>query len=212
MRSVKEELPNLKRLIKMLAMQYGDNTEVLLLDMSNDYKVTIIATENGHITGQSIGKKIASIAFEGISQHKDEETGDIYNFFTHTKNDKLIRSSVFFLRNDEDDIVGGICINTDISSFLHLQDSLHQLTMYTPDKQIHEVFASSVTDLGFHLVEEAKEIIDKPGKDMTRDEKMKVLRYLDDKEFFLITKSGDIACEFLDISKYTLYKYLNDIR
>ncbi len=47
---------------------------------------------------------------------------------------------------------------------------------------------------------------------MTKEEKESVLRYLDEKGAFLITKSGDRVCDFLGISKFKLYNYLNSIR
>jgi predicted transcriptional regulator YheO len=48
--------------------------------------------------------------------------------------------------------------------------------------------------------------------EMTKKEKIDVLRYLEDKGFFLINRSGEEACKFLGMSKFTLYKYLGIIR
>ncbi|MFR5600596.1 MAG: helix-turn-helix domain-containing protein [Holdemania filiformis] len=47
---------------------------------------------------------------------------------------------------------------------------------------------------------------------MNKEEKMEIVRFLDHKGAFLITKSGDKICAFLDISKFTLYSYLDTIR
>ena len=47
---------------------------------------------------------------------------------------------------------------------------------------------------------------------MGREEKMKFLKYLDSKGAFLISKSSEKVCEFLGISKYTLYNYLETVR
>ncbi|MCC8108542.1 MAG: helix-turn-helix domain-containing protein, partial [Planctomycetes bacterium] len=55
-------------------------------------------------------------------------------------------------------------------------------------------------------------IVDKPGREMNKEEKVRVVQYLDEKGFFLITRAGDRVCEYLDISKFTLYKYLGAIR
>ena len=43
---------------------------------------------------------------------------------------------------------------------------------------------------------------------MTREEKIEFVRRLNNRGAFLITKSGERVQEFLGISKYTLYKYL----
>ena len=47
---------------------------------------------------------------------------------------------------------------------------------------------------------------------MNREQKMEFLRFLDKKGAFLISKSNERVCEFLQISKFTLYNYLDAIR
>jgi predicted transcriptional regulator YheO len=44
---------------------------------------------------------------------------------------------------------------------------------------------------------------------MTKEDKIKAIHFLDDKGAFLIKKSGDKISKFYDISKYTLYNYLD---
>ena len=41
---------------------------------------------------------------------------------------------------------------------------------------------------------------------------MKVLRFLDDRGAFLISKSSTKICQILEISKFTLYNYLDEVR
>ena len=43
---------------------------------------------------------------------------------------------------------------------------------------------------------------------MTKEDKIRVVRYLNDAGAFLITKSGDRIASVLGISKFTLYKYM----
>jgi predicted transcriptional regulator YheO len=61
------------------------------------------------------------------------------------------------------------------------------------------------------LLKKAMEEVGKPVSYMTRDDKIRVVKYLDQKGAFLITKSGNRICQFLDISKFTLYSYLDEI-
>jgi len=44
---------------------------------------------------------------------------------------------------------------------------------------------------------------------MSREDKIRFIHYLDEKGAFLITKSGERIQDYLGISKYTLYKYLD---
>ena len=44
---------------------------------------------------------------------------------------------------------------------------------------------------------------------MTKEDKIRAIRYLNDAGAFLITKSGDRVSKFFGISKYTLYSYVD---
>ena len=57
--------------------------------------------------------------------------------------------------------------------------------------------------------EQAISNIGKPAALMTKDEKIKVVQYLNDAGAFLITKSGDKVASILGISKFTLYNYMD---
>ena len=47
---------------------------------------------------------------------------------------------------------------------------------------------------------------------MDRNDKIEFVRSLDKKGAFLISKSSDKACEYLKISRFTLYKYIDIVR
>jgi predicted transcriptional regulator YheO len=77
---------------------------------------------------------------------------------------------------------------------------------------VKEVFVNSVRDLLDFLITEAQGQANKPVSHMLRADKLKFIRFLDQKGAFLITRSGDTVCDFLKISKYTLYRYLEIVR
>jgi predicted transcriptional regulator YheO len=62
------------------------------------------------------------------------------------------------------------------------------------------------------LIEEAQTHVGKPLSQMQQADKLQFIHFLDQKGAFLITRSGDAVCDFLDISKYTLYRYLKIVR
>lgn len=47
---------------------------------------------------------------------------------------------------------------------------------------------------------------------MTKEEKIKALGFLDEKGVFKISKANVLLCEQFQISKYTLYNYLDEAR
>lgn len=210
MKSVHDEIEMLKRLVKMIANLYGDKCEVMLHDLKTDYEHTIVAIENGHITGRKIGDCGSNLGLEVLRGTVKE--GDRYNYITHSNNGKILRSSTTYIKNDEDEIIGAICVNIDITSFIMAENVLKEFNMYSTENQVNEVFASNVNELLEHFLEECQKIVGKPVIHMSKEDKIKAVQYLDAKGVFMITKSGDKVCEYLNISKFTLYNHLDVVR
>ena len=78
--------------------------------------------------------------------------------------------------------------------------------------EVAEVFANNVSELLDHLIVECQENIRKRPEEMTRADKIQMIEFLDSKGAFLITKAGDRICEYLGISKFTLYNYLDIVK
>lgn len=211
--SIEDELPNLKRLVQMLAAQFGRNSEIVLHDLSKEYEHTIVAIENNWITGRNIGDGGTNLGLE-VLRNPPSANGDIYNYFNKTPNDMTLRSSTLYFRDDEGKVIGSLCINTNITGILELQDSLRELAILPKEQEcnVEEVFANRVEDLIDYFFRQIEKNIGKPVAEMTKEERIESLRYLDSKGFFLINRSGDEACKFLNMSKFTLYKYLGIIR
>ena len=66
-----------------------------------------------------------------------------------------------------------------------------------------------MADLLDDLIRQADELVGKPVALMTKDDKVKAIRFLNDAGAMLITKSGDKIAKYFGISKYTLYSYLD---
>jgi predicted transcriptional regulator YheO len=211
MESIADELPSLKRLVQMLAAQFGQNSEIILHDLSKDYSHTIVAIENNWITGRKVGDGGTNLGLE-VLRNPPNTNGDLYNYFNKTADGRMLRSSTFYFRNDAGVVIGSLCINTDITPMVQLQDMLQNMTMMPATQEVEEVFANRVEDLFQFFIKQSYSQMGKKVSEMTMDDKIEVVRFLDSKGFFLITHSSGEACKFLGISKYTLYKYLGIVR
>ena len=69
---------------------------------------------------------------------------------------------------------------------------------------------TDVNQLLEDLIEESYQLIGKPVSVMTKEDKMKAIKFLESKGALLIKRSGDKISKFYDISKYSLYSYLNN--
>ena len=56
MKSIEEVQPLLEVLIKGLSKHFGEKCEFVVHDYSKEYARTIVAIENGQVTGRSVGK------------------------------------------------------------------------------------------------------------------------------------------------------------
>lgn len=208
MKKIDDELTTFVGIMKVVAATFGDNCEIVLHDWSKGYDKSIVAIENGHITKRKVGDCGSNL---GLEVMRGTVKGDnTYNYITKTKDNKTLRSSTSYIRNDNNEIIGALCINIDITKYIEIYEMFERLTMINNNKA--EYFANDVGELLDFLLSESLKISNKPVDDMTKEEKMASLKFLDEKGAFLITKSGNKVCKFFNMSKYTLYNYLDEIR
>ncbi len=211
MRSIREEMPFWNRLLSMLEAQFGDQCEVVLHDLTKDYSETISDIRNGGITGRKIGDCGSNLGLEVM--RGTVKNGDRYNYITHTMNGRILRSSSMYLYNEEGTLVGALCLNLDITNTIAFENFLRKHNDFSMEKDgSPEIFASDVKSLLEFLIKEAQFQVGKEPSEMDKADRIKFLEYLDCKGAFLITKSSERICEFLGISKFTLYNYLDTAR
>lgn len=74
------------------------------------------------------------------------------------------------------------------------------------------ILKKNVDDILQHYIYQAESMIGKPMMLMNKEEKVRALDYLDQKGVFKITKTSLLLCDAMQISKYTLYNYLEEAR
>ena len=194
------------RLAHGLAVQFGSNCEVVVHDLQGkDIEHSIIAIENGHVTGRRIGDGPSQIVLESL--HNSEQ-----NLKQEDKLAYLTKSSTIFIRDDSDKIIGIFGINYDISLMLAMEKELSSFTGTIEEDTTKEPIAVNIGDLLDELITQSVQHIGKPVTLMSKEDKVQVVRLLNEAGAFLITKSGPKVCQFLGISKYTLYSYLDEIK
>jgi predicted transcriptional regulator YheO len=199
----------LKKLLDMMENHFGKNNEIVLHDLTKDYNHTIIDIRNGHITGRSIGDCGSNLGLEVL--RGTVVNGDRYNYITHTKDGKVLRSSSMYFYEGKK-VIGSLCINTDITDELRYENYLHAKNNYSfNENEKEEVFATDVNHLLDYFIEEGQRIIGKPAVFMEKKDKLEFLKYLDNVGAFLISKSSVRIGKLLGISKGTLYSYLEII-
>lgn len=200
------------QLAKGIAKQFGPNCEVVVHDLiSNDPDSSIVAIENGHVSGRKVGDGPSHVVLEALRNGR-ENLEDHFSYLTKTRDGKILKSSTIYIRDDDGEAVGIFAINYDITITLAMQESLKQFTAIEKEEQEPEPIARNVSDLLDELIEQSVRVVGKPVALMTKEDKVKAIQFLNNTGAFLITKSGDKVCKFFGISKYTLYSYIDEAK
>jgi predicted transcriptional regulator YheO len=218
MRKIKDDEQFYKQLLDMLESELGCDYELILHDLTLDYDHTIVDIRNGHITNRKVGDCGNNLGLEVL--RGTVENGDRYNYVTHTNDGKILRSSTMFIKGDDGDIIGSLCINKNITFAVQMEEYLHQANNYPllnlEEKEnighTNEVFVNNVGELMDYFLQEGLKYVGKQARLMNREDKCQFVKYLDDKGAFIISKASERVCEFLGISRFTLYNYLDAVR
>lgn len=215
-----KRLDLLKQIAHGLAVQFGDSCEIVIHDLkAEQLEHSVVHIENGHVTGRKLGDGPSRVVFDALS-NPPAKIKDRLSYLTKTEDGRILKSSTMFIRGDAETVEYIFSLNYDITALLSIENAVHSLITTQKETQIRENGLSdddsqpqpilhNVTDLLDSLIEQALNLVGKPVAAMNKDDKIKVVKYLNDAGAFLITKSGDRIASLLGISKFTLYNYMD---
>jgi predicted transcriptional regulator YheO len=204
-------------LVDAIAETFGKNCEVVLHDLSKPERA-IIKIANGHVTGRSIGGPITDLGlllFE--REKKSKKNKPLIGYHTKTKKGAELKSTTIFIRNNKGKVVGCLCINIDITPYKSSKSILEELCntsiLSDVDGELEspEKFESSIDTLINELLEQSIKKIGKPLGYMDKEDKLRIIRDLKEKGFFLIKGGAKRVSSELNVSMPTIYKYLEEI-
>jgi len=206
-----KEMERLKQIAKGLAAQFGSNCEVVVHEISDrSAESSIVAIENGHVTGRKVGDGPSHVVLEQLGKPR-HDMEDQLCYLTRTPDGKVLKSSSIYIRDDDGNISAIFSINYDISALTMAEEAIR--TMVHVDNAARkepERITLNVSDLLDDLIRQADELVGKPVALMSKEDKIKAIQFLGRNGAMLITKSGDKISRHFGISKYTLYSYLDN--
>ena len=104
----------LLRLAKALAAQFGPSCEIVIHDLkSNDPDSSIVAIENGHVSGRKLGDGPSHVVLEALNSGGAVE--DRLSYLAKTADGKTLKSTTVYLRDEHQQPIGIFSINYDIT-------------------------------------------------------------------------------------------------
>lgn len=99
----------------------------------------------------------------------------------------------------------------DISSS-QFKNWLHNFVSPVEASAVPETITNNVNDLLDELIEQIIRLVGKHVSIMTKEDKVRAIRYFYESGAFLITKSAPTVCEHFNSSKFTLYSYIKEVK
>ncbi len=206
-------------IVDFLGEALGENVEIALHDLTSPEQ-EVVAIANGQISGRSVGAKLSNLSIHYLETKQYMEHDYVMNYKTAGADGKLLKSATYFIKEPGKDYpVGMLCINVNISDFDYLETTLKKILGIKESKEVEfkldnpiEILSSPLDEMVDLYIKEALEQMGVPTYVLVErlkvEEKIRVVKYLQEKGTFKVKGSIALVAEKLDVSEPTIYRYL----
>ncbi|TAH63774.1 MAG: hypothetical protein EWM50_01495 [Gottschalkiaceae bacterium] len=198
---------NLISLANGLGKLLGQACEIVVAKSNK----SIIYIENSHVTSRKIGDKINQFELEALNKFANNEK---YKVFTYTNREgRNIKALIFLVedKNDSEDRI--VVISFDISDFLLAKRVFDDFCLVGESiNNYNQADYENINHVMNNILSGVLYNIGKPISYLNKEDKVEIVRILNEKGIFLIKGSIEYVAEKLCVSRYTIYNYLEEIR
>lgn len=201
-------------LVDFLAEVLGPNAEVVLHDV-RDKEHSLVAIRNGWLSGRSVGAPMSDFAARILRHGAQGDKDFITNYLGKAGSDgKFLKSSTYFIRDDEGSIIGMLGINADLSAFSEVHRILGAMLAVdeTAGEDVSQVEESngglSIKDTVYSVIDQVLNGYAVDPSRMTTDEKKNIVEALNERGVFLLKGTVADVASRLEVSEQTVYRYL----
>jgi predicted transcriptional regulator YheO len=213
MKMVKKNQDILVHYIKVgeiIAEMFSPYLEVIVHDLTNPNQ-SIIAIFNSHITGRKIGDGTSDIGYKKLSNKLPDK---IVNYSNKSPSGVDLKSSSLTIRNDDNEIIGSMGFNFDLSTFVNIKEFIDLFSKSVEMEELPKIEEFFMWNIKIEIQQAINKYFTMnklQGKVLNREDKLKVISYMKDKGYFSKKGAKTTISELLAISRPTLYKYLKEI-
>ncbi|VFQ43047.1 helix-turn-helix transcriptional regulator [Desulfoluna butyratoxydans] len=211
-------------IVEFLGKALGPDFEVVLHD-TEDHINSIVAIANGHISQRTVGAPLTDFGLEVISNESFSDKKYKINYNGVSKDHRILRSSTMFIRDDNKNIVGLLCINFDDRRYKNISEQILKLChpdMLIESNNAYESVDSLVNNAGERFYDSAIEETDaviqgylnKHNTSIDRlvqDDRIDIVDILNQKGIFKLKGAVRTVAKQLGCSEPTIYRYLSKL-
>jgi predicted transcriptional regulator YheO len=189
----------------------GPHCEVVLHDLTTrSMESTIYAIENGDVTGRAVGGPSTNL---GLGVLQDEQANhDAFGYHGRTSDGRDLHCSSVYYRNRAGSVIAALCINIDLTAVQNAQAILAALLPADGQSAPQEIVGPDIHMVLEDMIDTAIKSVGKPVGLMTKADRIKVLRILEEHGAFHIKRAVDRIAARLGVSKVTAYSDLDSVR
>ena len=214
------------KLVEFLGLVLGPTYEITLHDVHGKNS-TIVAIVNGAVSSRDLDSPPTAMALRAVADNaKDMDYRTNYNGLT--SGNRTLRSSTFYIKDKNDDLVGMLCVNFDDSKFQELSSQLFQLihpdvymednivirsdVLESLDEEDTERFGDSMISAADSVIEEVLSEGDIPVERLSQSEKIRIVAQLERRGIFRLKGAVTHVSKELHASPASIYRYLAKVR
>lgn len=214
------------KLVEFLGLVLGPTYEITLHDVHGKNS-TIVAIVNGSVSGRDLDSPPTAMALRAVAENaRDMDYRTNYNGLTSSN--RPLRSSTFYIKDKNDDLVGMLCVNFDDSKFHDLSSQLFQLihpdiymennivirsdVLESLDEEDTERFGDSMTSAADSVIEEVLSEGNIPVERLSQEEKIRIVAQLERRGIFRLKGAVAHVSRELRSSPASIYRYLAKVR
>lgn len=223
-----QQIHDYSKLMEFLGLVLGPDYEIALHDLS-DMEHSLVAIVNSHISGREVGAPLTNVALKTIADRSYRKSDYRLHYRGISPDGKILRSSTLFLKNEQGELDGLLCINFDDSRYQQLSERV--LSLCHPDSFIEtnflfdtlrlpapppakgaEPFHNSIDSVAHTAIQEVLRELDVSPHRLTQAERIQIMEELDARGVFLLKGAVRDVAAALCCSPASVYRYLSKIR
>lgn len=227
-------------LVDFLGKLIGPHCEVVLHDLTRPER-SVVAIANGYISGRAVGAPLTDFALRMIKEKAHAVADFLHEYEGALKNGKTVRSSTFFIKDGQTELVGMLCFNVDMSRLQRLREDPGSAFLpyfnrngmrgspdlppgaaasSIPDPSAlssalpgeSETFSESIEDLMNSSIAKVIAPYGLPADRLSPAEREEVVHSLYKRGFFQLRGAVEHVAAAFDLSEATIYRSLKSVQ